>query len=107
LSAMLDRVDHPARGRQGGSEGGATVIARDDGTVLRGKGRQFVPDGVRVRMAFPGGGGYGPPGDRDPGAVLRDVVLGYVTPEAARSDYGLSEDDVQAALVKAEEGELP
>jgi len=35
--------------------------------------------GDRVRIQSPGGGGYGPPGDRDPVAVERDRRLGYVT----------------------------
>lgn len=36
-----------------------------------------------------GGGGYGDPYDRDPEAVLEDVIDGYVTPEAAREQYGV------------------
>ncbi|MFC3959136.1 hydantoinase B/oxoprolinase family protein [Halovivax cerinus] len=36
-----------------------------------------------------GGGGYGDPLDRDPEAVREDVVDGYVSPEAARADYGV------------------
>jgi N-methylhydantoinase B len=35
-----------------------------------------------------GGGGFGPPADRDAAAIRRDVSEGYVTPEAARRDYG-------------------
>ena len=44
--------------------------------------------GDRVRLETPGGGGYGPAAERDREAVARDVRLGYVTPEAARGDYG-------------------
>lgn len=44
-------------------------------------------DVVAWRLA--GGGGYGPPHDRDPARVLRDVRLGYVTREGAREDYGV------------------
>lgn len=40
-------------------------------------------------VRFCGGGGYGDPIDRDPQAVLRDVVLGLVTPGAARDMYGV------------------
>ena len=42
-------------------------------------------------MAFEpgGGGGYGPPLERDPEAVLNDVLDGYVSLEAARRDYGV------------------
>ena len=36
-----------------------------------------------------GGGGYGDPLDRDPEAVLEDVIDGYVSVERARKDYGV------------------
>ena len=105
LSAMLDRVDHPARGRRGGAAGAPTVIARDDGTPMRGKGRQFVPHGHRVVMAFPGGAGHGEVGERDPMLVRRDVADGYVSPESARRDYGLSPDEIDRILAAVERGE--
>ncbi len=96
FSAMCDRVDHPARGRAGGLKGGATTIGLEDGTPMRGKGRQAVPIGGKVMLAFPGGAGYGDPLQRDREAVLRDVRGGYISGEAAMRDYGLSEDDVFA-----------
>lgn len=34
--------------------------------------------GQRLRLETPGGGGWGPPGQRDPAAVTRDRRLGYV-----------------------------
>ena len=92
LSAMFDRLHHPARGRDGGGPGAPTMLEAD-GAPLRGKGRQPIPEGARVRLAFPGGGGHGDPAARDPAAVARDVRLGYVTPEAARRDYGWTGED--------------
>ena len=41
----------------------------------------------KVRLETPGGGGFGNPATRDPERVMRDVRLGYVTPEAAQRDY--------------------
>ena len=79
IQAMFDRVDHPARGRRGGHPGAATTIQLDDGTPMRGKGKQFVPAGRRVQMAFPGGAGYGDPKDRDPKAIAADLRRGYIT----------------------------
>ena len=35
FSAMFDRVNHPARGRDGGGEGAAGSVRLDDGTQLR------------------------------------------------------------------------
>ncbi len=36
-----------------------------------------------------GGGGAGPPHERDPARVLEDVLDGKVTVEAARTSYGV------------------
>ena len=49
----------------------------------------MVPPGDRLVVEMPGGGGMGPAKERDPEAVRRDVRLGYVSREAARSDYGV------------------
>jgi N-methylhydantoinase B len=94
FSAMFDRVRHPALGREGGGPGGPTRFELDDGTVMRGKGRQAIPPGRRVMLALPGGAGYGDPKDRDPALVKRDVERGYISREAAMRDYGLSADDL-------------
>ena len=95
MQAMFDRVDHPARGRQGGAPGAPTTIARDDGTPMRGKGKQFVPHGAKVMMAFPGGAGYGPATERPKDLVKRDLLRGYISAEVAAADYGLSAEDIR------------
>ena len=105
ISAMFDRVHYPARGRRGGLEGAPTTIARDDGTKMRGKGKQFVPHGTKVMMAFPGGAGYGAPADRDRTAIRRDLALGYISETAARTLYGLSETEVAEVMAKSRQGE--
>lgn len=46
-----------------------------------------VPAGGVLELRTGGGGGYGPPSERDPAAVHRDIVDGYVTEAAARRDY--------------------
>ena len=105
FSAMFDRVKHPARGRQGGGDGAPTMIAREDGAVMQGKGKQFVPNGGRVKLQFCGGAGYGNPKHRDVELVKRDVAQGYISAEVAKQDYGLSDDDIKAihtALAKGE-----
>ncbi len=45
-----------------------------------------------------GGGGFGDPLDRDPEAVLEDVIDGYVSVERARMDYGVVVDEVDPEL---------
>lgn len=83
FSAMFDRIDHPARGRDGGLEGAAGGVALDDGTILKGKGLQFVPEGRRLVLSLPGGGGYGDPAKRPAEAVEHDLKHGYITDEQA------------------------
>jgi N-methylhydantoinase B len=46
-----------------------------------------IASGGRVRLETPGGGGFGPPTERAPDKVARDVRLGYVSREAARTLY--------------------
>lgn len=107
IQAMFDRVHHPARGRRGGGGGAPTTVALDDGTAMKGKGKQFVPHGRKVVMAFPGGAGYGAPQERAPERIERDLALGYISADAARTDYGLSADRISAILSAARRGELP
>ena len=106
ISAMFDRVRHPARGRRGGEPGAPTTIGLDDGTAMRGKGRQFVPHGRKVMLAFPGGAGYGNPKERDPAEVRRDLALGYITPATAANHYGLSQHEIDDILRRARAGEI-
>ena len=105
IQAMFDRVDHPARGRRGGGAGAPTTIAQDDGSDMRGKGKQFVAHGRKVVMAFPGGAGYGDPAERPKEHVRRDLALGYISAKTAAEDYGLTSDDIaeiEAAVAKGE-----
>ena len=79
FSAMFDRVNHPAKGRDGGGDGAPGVVALDDGTVLKPKGWQHVPEGRRLILKAPGGGGFGPPEKRCAPAREIDLKRGYVT----------------------------
>jgi N-methylhydantoinase B len=96
FQAMFDRVDHPARGRQGGKSGAPTTIRQNDGAKMKGKGKQFVAHGKRVILAFPGGAGYGPASERDQAFVRRDLARGYISAEIAARDYGMNENDIAA-----------
>jgi len=98
FQAMFDRVNHPAHGRQGGADGAATTISRDDGAPMRGKGKQFVPHGKRVLLAFPGGAGFGQSQKRDVARVKHDLARGYISAEAAQRDYGLSADHIREVM---------
>jgi N-methylhydantoinase B len=58
--------------------------------------------GDRIMYDYGGGGGWGDPFDRDPQAVLDDVLDEYVSVDGARRDYGVvltgSLDDLTLAL---------
>jgi len=105
FQAMFDRVDHPARGRQGGANGAPTTISQNDGTPMKGKGKQFVHHGARVMLAFPGGAGHGKPSERDPSLVKQDLARGYISADIARRDYGLSESDIASIEDAIKRGE--
>jgi N-methylhydantoinase B len=87
-NASFDRVTNAPRGRDGGHDGAAGYVGLRSGGVLRTKGFQIIPDGDRLVLKLPGGGGMGDPRLRDPAQVARDVRDGLVTPEEARLVYG-------------------
>ena len=72
---------------------------------MRGKGKQFVPEGGRVVLALPGGAGYGDVGQRDRAKVRRDLARGYISAECAARDYGLSEAEIARVQEAVERGE--
>ncbi len=66
--------------------------------------------GDRVMYDYGGGGGWGDPLDRDPQAVLDDVIDEYVSVEGAERDYGVvlrgSLDDLTLAVDDAATSKL-
>lgn len=79
FSAMFDRVDNAARGRDGGEDGAAGRVYLDDGSPFRSKGKQLIPAERRLILELPGGGGFGNPADRDPQAQANDEIQGYTS----------------------------
>ena len=103
IQAMFDRLNFPARGRRGGCNGAATKISLDDGTLLRGKGKQTVPYGSKVKMAFPGGAGYGDPLERDLEQIKSDLQKGFITLEYALRHHDFNLEDLQMNSLDNEE----
>ena len=91
FNAMFDRVENPARGREGGGTGAPGKVELADGTELKPKGRQHVRNGQRLRLSLPGGGGYGDPTARQAEAVANDIAAGFISVGAAKTDYGYEE----------------
>ena len=98
LLIRSDRRDHRPYGLHGGHPGAPSisVLSSDDGL------RQVLPPMISTSITQsqtiyhrqPGGGGFGDPLQRDPQAVAADVKNDRVSPEAARTEYGVVLDAV-------------
>jgi N-methylhydantoinase B len=86
-----DGVENPALGARGGLAGGPSRHFRRgcDGSLTELPALAFVElaDGERLVSITAGGGGYGPPSEREPDRVRHDVAEGWITPERAREVY--------------------
>lgn len=93
-TTRADRRDHPPYGLFGGEPGGPSrnIIMSETGeTVLPTMPMEAIPlaRGQSFRHISSGGGGYGDPLERDPRAVLDDVLDEKVSLSAARDKYGV------------------
>jgi N-methylhydantoinase B len=93
LQIRSDRRDHPPYGLKGGLSG-----APSDVRIRRADGRDepcpakfltTVNDGDVLQVRLAGGGGHGNPLERDPAAVLADVIEEKMSVEHARDVYGV------------------
>ncbi|TEA77035.1 hydantoinase B/oxoprolinase family protein [Allopusillimonas ginsengisoli] len=90
FNAMFDRIGNPARGRAGGLPGQAGGVSLNDGTPMRGKGTQYVPQGARLVLELPGGGGFGDPAKRSKAALADDLRNEYLSPATLERDYDIT-----------------
>jgi N-methylhydantoinase B len=105
LQVVIDNTDDPlARGLHGGRDGAPSEVVVRPGTpeeqVVRWRASAIGPLGpgdiVSVRTG--GGGGWGPPLERDPARVLEEVREGLLEPDLAGDLYGV--------VVRSRDGEL-
>jgi N-methylhydantoinase B len=89
VSTLIERTRFPGAGLAGGRPGSLGSFHLDSGAQPPAKRLVPLPTGARVHLVLPGGGGYGEPAGRDREAILRDVVDGYVSIEAAAREYGV------------------
>jgi N-methylhydantoinase B len=89
----------------GGQAGGRqqAIASHADGSRLElligaNGGQVHLETGERLAITTSGGGGYGDPKTRDRELVKRDLREGRISRRAAIEDYGLSPEDVDAAL---------
>jgi N-methylhydantoinase B len=85
--AMFERVTTPARGRDGGHDGAAGIVRLASGSLLKAKGLQRIPQGDRLVLELPGGGGLGNPASRPADKLAEDLADDLVSREAADSIY--------------------
>lgn len=89
MTTQFDRINHPALGVFGGQPGGPSRLGLNDGLPVPAKGRMMLHKGDVLHIRYAGGGGYGPPKERDRDAVREDLREGLISEEAARAVYGL------------------
>jgi N-methylhydantoinase B len=108
MNVQVDRMHCPPWGLEGGLAGaGNQVTLRLNGTektdLPNGKVlTQRLQKGDAFTLRAGGGGGFGPPFERDPEKVAEDVRQGYVSPRAAAELYGVVVDEQSFAVDAAQ-----
>ena len=99
-----DKITCAPPGIDGGKNGRTGEVWFNGERLERFPILDFAPGDV-LEMRMPGGAGFGPPRDRSREAILRDLELGYLTPEGARRDYGFDPPEQHAAPLTPSEKE--
>jgi N-methylhydantoinase B len=90
-TVVIERTKNAPPGLAGGGAGrpnGATLSYEDQRPVEISKETRLpLPKGTLVELRCGGGGGFGPPEERDPKAVHADLREGYITEAHARLAY--------------------
>ncbi|MFP5020711.1 hydantoinase B/oxoprolinase family protein [Pseudonocardia phyllosphaerae] len=99
MGTEADNRSDPPRGLAGGHDGCPGSFIRNAGTdheeVLHSKVTQErCAAGDTLEIRLPSGGGYGDPFEREPAAVLEDVLDDYLSVADARTCYGVVIDPV-------------
>jgi N-methylhydantoinase B len=77
-SVLCDRTRIAAQGFFGGGPGVPGEVLVDGRAPANPKAELSLAPGALVELRLPGGGGYGPPAERDPALRERDRLEGYV-----------------------------
>ena len=92
LTNLSERQKFPPYGLFGGKTGSLARTVIDPGPneqAVHGKASREFEYAAVISFQQSGAGGYGDPFERDPEAVLEDVLDDYVSIEAARARYGV------------------
>lgn len=86
----VERIKFAAQGRYGGKAGKrGRIRVGHDGKDLPSKGTIHIPGDAPLILETPGGGGFGPPQERDPKKISRDLAEGTISPETAKQHYAI------------------
>ncbi|MBS1868610.1 MAG: hydantoinase B/oxoprolinase family protein [Actinobacteria bacterium] len=105
LTAIAERSKLAPWGLDGGLPGRANAI-----TIGYPDGRQEhltkvsglrLTEGTTVTVRMGGGGGYGPPSERDPKRIAEDLAEGYLSEQACMRDYAEQAPNADPALTEA------
>jgi N-methylhydantoinase B len=103
----MERMTSPPFGLRGGKAGAAAVVTltTPDGVTrhLPSKGAFAAPAGSVIDMITPGSGGFGPVAERNPAAIGRDLLDGYVSAAAAQRDYGTGNPEALRKMAASED----
>ncbi|MFA9436257.1 MAG: hydantoinase B/oxoprolinase family protein [Candidatus Bathyarchaeota archaeon] len=105
LGGRGDRMMIKPWGIQGGNEGRGSkyikILIDGRKVILPSKfqGIQLRP-GERIVIETAGGGGWGPPKERDPARVLEDVTNGFISMEKAGAVYGVLIDEKNGRAIR-------
>jgi N-methylhydantoinase B len=91
IAVQAGRFVYPPNGMFNGKNGSKAKFLKNDENADP-SGLTFLDPGDRISFVSAGGGGYGDPFERDPEAVEKDVLYGYVSIEKAKQDYGVEID---------------
>ena len=91
LTCGVERTKNSPWGLHGGGEAepNRASIRHPDGSreeLTKATGAR-IPKGSTFELSTGGGGGYGPPSERDPDAIAADVRAGYISEDHARAHY--------------------
>jgi N-methylhydantoinase B len=98
-----DRVTTLPLGLNKGRPGRIGEVRINGERILRFPPIQIKPGDI-VELHLAGGGGFGPPEEREKSRILHDLRMGYITTQGAVEDYGFPPDELSSAEQAAPAG---
>ena len=103
VSTSSERIKNPPVGYRGGLNGAPAALSKNGAEYLAPKGRTMLRPNETVTVRTPGGGGYGPPGERDRAAIESDLASGYATRPESHESGGARAEHAQERATEVEQ----